>query len=133
MTDEHEGGCLCGDIRYRVRALPIEAIACHCTSCQRQTGGAFRVAVFFPTGNVEYVGPPPTTFEHRSDESGRWLRIEFCPRCGTTVGITGEKRPGQRALMGGTFDNPNWFSIVRHIWTRSKVHWFEVPAGVPHS
>jgi len=59
--------------------------------------------------NVEYAGPAPTTFEHQSDESGRWLRFEFCPRCGTTVGITGEKRPGRRAVMGGTFDDPNWF------------------------
>jgi hypothetical protein len=79
MTDLHEGGCLCGDIRYRVRGLPLEAIVCHCTSCQRHTGGTFRVAGFFPAENVEYAGPSPTTFEHRSDESDRWLRLEFCP------------------------------------------------------
>jgi hypothetical protein len=133
MTDVHEGGCLCGEVRYRVRGLPNEAIACHCTFCQRRTGGAVGIEVFFSEENIEFTGASHSTYEHRSDETGRWLRLEFCPRCGTTVGMTGEKRPGQRALMGGTFDDPNWFTIGRHIWTRSKVQWLAIPAGVANS
>jgi len=130
--DFHEGGCLCKDVRYRVHGLPLEAIVCHCTFCRRRTGGAFGIEVFFPTENVEFKGSAPKTFEHRSDESGRWLRLEFCPRCGTAVGMTAERRPGQQVLMGGTFDDPNWFMINRHVWTRSKVHWVDIPTGVPH-
>jgi hypothetical protein len=133
MSENHEGGCLCGAIRYRVRGQPDEAIVCHCTFCQRRTGAAFGIEIFFPAQNVEFVGLPPTVYEHQSDESGRWLRLEFCPRCGTTVGMSGEKRPHHRALMGGTFDDPNWFTIGRHIWTRSKVHWCELPASIPYT
>jgi hypothetical protein len=133
MTDVHEGGCLCGDVRYRVRGLPSEAVVCHCTFCQRRTGGAVGIEVFFPAESVEFTSSQARTYEHRSDESGRWLRLEFCPRCGTTVGMTAERRPGQHALMGGTFDDSNWFTINRHIWTKSKTPWFEVPAGVPRS
>jgi hypothetical protein len=128
MTDFHEGGCLCRDVRYRVRGLPLEAIVCHCTFCQRRTGGAFGIEVFFPAENVEFTGSPPKIFEHRSDESGRWLRLQFCPRCGTTVGMTAERRPAQQALMGGTFDDRGWFAISRHIWTKSKMHWVDIPA-----
>jgi len=31
--------------------------------------------------------------------------------------------------MGGTFDDRNWFTINRHIWTKSKMHWVDIPAG----
>ena len=47
MSDVHEGGCLCRDIRYRAVGLPLEAIVCHCTFCQRRTGAAFGIGVFF--------------------------------------------------------------------------------------
>jgi hypothetical protein len=132
MTDVHEGGCLCDDLRYRVRGLPLEAIVCHCNFCQRRTGGAFSIELFFPAENVELVGAAPKTFEHRN-ESGRWLRLEFCGRCGTTVGMAAERRPGQQVVIGGTLDDRNWFTINRHIWTKEKVGWVDIPENVPCS
>jgi hypothetical protein len=131
MSDFHEGGCLCRDIRYRAYGLPLEAIVCHCSFCQLRTGAAFGIEVFFPADNVEFIGSPPKTYEHRSEEHGRWLRIDFCPRCGTSIGVTAQRRLGQQGLNGGTFDDRTWFTISRHIWTTSKVPWVEIPADVP--
>ena len=37
----HEGGCLCGALRYRVAGDPRRTTICHCTDCQRRTGTAF--------------------------------------------------------------------------------------------
>ncbi len=68
--------------------------------------------------------------EHRSDVSGRWLRMCFCPACGTTVSHTAEVRPGIRTIAGGSFDEPGWFSIDRHIWVQSKQPWVVIPDGV---
>src|SRR5262249_12083447 len=31
-------GCLCGQIRYRITAAPVEALYCHCRMCQRAHG-----------------------------------------------------------------------------------------------
>ncbi len=28
-------------------------------------------------------------------------------------------RPGLRAIAGGSYDDPNWFELAAHIWTRS--------------
>src|SRR5438309_9857449 len=71
--------------------------------------------LFFPAENVEFIGPTPKTFEHRSDESGRLLRLEFCEGCGTTIGMTAEGRPGQHVLMRGTFDDRNSLRSPRPI------------------
>ena len=108
MTDIHAGGCLCGNARYWS-------------------------ADFFPEENVEFTAAAPATFEYRSDESGRWLRSKFCPRCGTAIVLAAERRPGQLAIAGGTFDDPEWFTIDRHIWTRSKLRWMRLPDGTPAS
>jgi hypothetical protein len=64
MSDFHEGGCLCRDIRYRAYGLPLEAIVCHRSFCQLRTGAAFGIEVFFPADNVEFIGSPPKTYEH---------------------------------------------------------------------
>ena len=128
MADLHEGGCLCGAVRYRTRGEPLDGFACHCTACQKRTGSAFAIELFFLSENVQFTGITPSVFESKSDDSGRWLRLEFCPKCGSSIGLTAERRPGQRAVTGGTFDDPNWFKLGRHIWTKSKVHWMEIPA-----
>src|SRR5262249_47924302 len=56
------------------------------------------IEVFFPADRVEFTGSLPKTYEHRSEEHGRWLRLDFCPRCGISIGVTAERRPGQRGL-----------------------------------
>jgi hypothetical protein len=47
MVDIHEGGCACGAVRYRVKGSPERASVCHCTFCQRRTGSAFGISVYF--------------------------------------------------------------------------------------
>jgi hypothetical protein len=88
------------------------------------------VIVYFKEKDVEFTAGNPTRFEHRSDESGRWLRIEFCPSCGTTVAHSAEVFPGVRAIAGGTFDDRAWFRTERHAWVRSACPWVVVPDGV---
>ena len=130
MNDVHEGGCVCGAVRYRVRGEPVVAMACHCRFCQQRLGTAFALAAYFDEKNVEFTQGQLTQYEHLSDESGRWLKMQFCTRCGTTLTHTAEVRPGLRSIAAGTFDDPDWFRIERHIWTRSKRPWVSVPADV---
>ena len=130
MPEVHEGGCLCGAIRYRVRGNPLRTYVCHCTFCQRFTGSPFATIVWFEEENVELTGDGLTTYEHRSDESDHLLRLRFCNRCGTTVTFTLEHRPGVRMITVGTLDDPNWVKIERHVWTRSAQHWVVIPQNV---
>ena len=129
MSETREGGCLCGAVRYRVHAAPKLASVCHCRNCQRRTGSAFGIGAYFQDADVDLRGER-RTYEYRSDETGRWLRMEFCPSCGNTVSWTAEVFPGMRALAGGSFDDPDWLKINRHGWTRSKQKWVVCPADV---
>ena len=83
MSQVHEGGCLCGAVRYRVTGEPVRTSVCHCRKCQARTGSAFGIGAYFREADVELRGAL-TTYEYRSDETRRWLRTQFCPRCSTT-------------------------------------------------
>src|SRR6266481_2221571 len=87
MAQIHEGGCLCGTVRYQAEGNPNEGMVgvCHCTFCKRRTGSAFGVYAYFDEGAVRITGGVLKTYEYRSDETNRWVKIEFCPNCGTTV------------------------------------------------
>jgi hypothetical protein len=126
----HQGGCLCGSVRYRAKGRPERVSVCHCTQCQRRTGSALALVAHFKAANLAITGDPLSTYEYRSDESHRWIRLEFCARCGTTITLTAEHSPGGRTVCGGTFDDPSWLSIERHVWTRSAVAWMACPTGV---
>jgi len=130
MPDIHEGGCLCGAVRYRIVGEPRLASVCHCTFCKHGTGSGFRVVTYFDEAAVEIISGVLKAYEYRSDESNRWLKLEFCPTCGTTVTWTAEWSPGGRAIAVGTLDDPNWIKPARHIWTRSALHWIAFPSDV---
>lgn len=131
MAEVHEGGCVCKAIRYRVKGEPVWGVyVCHCTFCQCNGGSAFAVISRFKEENVEVVGDGMTTYEYTVDDTDRWRRVHFCNRCGTTIMATSEHRPGIRAVMVGTFDDPNWVNITRQMWTRSAQHWVVFPEDI---
>lgn len=127
MTETHEGGCLCGAVRYRATGTPQRAAACACTSCQHRTGSAFGISVYFNETDVEILQGALRRYRFASD-AGRWLETEFCEVCGTTVTWTLELRPGMRGIAGGTFDKPTfWYDVEAFIFVRSKPDWLSLP------
>jgi hypothetical protein len=130
MAEIHEGGCLCGAVRYRVTGQPIVVWVCHCTFCKRRTGTAFGLSAYFDEAAVQIISGELKVYQYRSDENNRWLKMEFCPTCGTTVTGTAEGLPGARFITGGTFEEPDWIKPTSHAWTRSALHWMAFPPDV---
>ena len=56
-----QGGCACGQIRYRINLEPLVVHCCHCTSCQRETGTAFAVNLVIESSKVTLL-PPADAF-----------------------------------------------------------------------
>ena len=42
------GACRCGAVRFEADGAPLVTMACHCTGCQRMTGGAYSLSSFYP-------------------------------------------------------------------------------------
>ena len=78
MTDDLEGGCACGAVRYRLASRPMFVHCCHCRDCQRQTGSAFVINALIETDRVSLLcgNPEPVAVP---TPSGRPQEIYRCP------------------------------------------------------
>lgn len=69
--------CQCGQVKMRITAPPMVAMACHCRSCQRLTGGAYSLTLLIPgEGFAVLEGEPVIGGMHRAE-----LAHHFCPHC----------------------------------------------------
>lgn len=135
MVVKNSGGCVCGSVRYKTTGEPLRVTICHCKWCQRRTGTAFGVELVFKDTQIEITGEEEIThYRHISDESGRWLDLQFCKKCGTNLGLALEAAPGIQSLPAGTFDDPDWIKAedyqFRHIYVRSKREWSDLSSDV---
>jgi len=129
----HEGRCLCGGIRYTVKAPPLRVTICHCRFCQRATGSAFLVEPIFNKADFGVAAIHPKIYRHRSAGSGKIVEVHFCDNCGTKLFLSFERFPSVVGVYGGTFDNPNWFERspknTKHIFLGVGQHGTVIPAG----
>jgi hypothetical protein len=130
MTEELNGGCLCGSVRFRTTQAPLRTLACHCKFCQRVTGSAYFAESMFPTSAVQFNTGKLNSYEHLSDGSGKKVFVHFCPDCGTTVSLTFERWPDIRGIARGCYDDPDAVTVSSHIWTRSAQTGTALPEGV---
>ncbi len=125
MMDEqsiHEGGCLCGSVRYRATGLSDLTGVCHCRYCQLRTGSAFAVLIYFAQDKFELLSGNLSSHEFQS-ESGKNWHTHFCSQCGTTVYLELEVFESLIGVEAGTFDPPTfWFNITNEVFIRSKAH-----------
>jgi hypothetical protein len=125
-----EGGCACGHVRYTLTASPLIVHACHCRDCQRLTGSAFVLNIWIEKRFVEVTAAAPESFR-LSGGSGKHHDVFFCARCGTYLWSGYHSAPSSLFLLAGTLDDPAAVRPDVHIFTRSKLPWFELPDGVP--
>ncbi|MGA2951866.1 MAG: GFA family protein [Caulobacteraceae bacterium] len=125
-----EGGCACGEVRYRLTSAPMFNHCCHCLDCQRQTGSAFVLNALIETDRIEILkgAPAPTAVP---TDSGGPHDIWRCPNCLTAVWSDYGRRPALRFVRIGTLDDPSALKPDVHIFTRSKQPWVGLPADTP--
>jgi hypothetical protein len=122
-----EGGCACGEVRYRLTSEPLFVHCCHCLNCQRQTGSAFVINLLIETDRVELLAQEPEAIDVPRDD-GSTQRIWRCPSCQIAL-YSQYTRPEFRYVRAGTLDEPRDVKPDVHIFTRSKVDWVVLPEG----
>jgi hypothetical protein len=130
MDKTFEGGCACGEIRYRLTSEPMFVHCCHCLDCQRQTGGAFVINALIETDRIEVIRGAPRPVAVPTDSGGRH-DIYRCPTCQVAVWSDYGGRAAIRFVRVGTLDDPAAIPPDVHIFTRSKQPWVGLPAATP--
>jgi hypothetical protein len=123
MARPHEdltGGCACGSIRYRLKSLPFDAGYCHCRICQLSSGAPVMAFATVPRDDLVMLGHEPVR-RASSDLGERW----FCGDCGTPIAMRVGHQPDTTDFTIATLDDPECVAPGFHIWTRSRIGWFD--------
>ena len=130
MDTDLEGGCACGAVRYRLAAAPMFVNCCHCTWCQRETGGAFVINAIIERSCVELIRGAADAVVTPS-ESGKGQIIHRCPACHVALWSHYGGRTPVAFVRAGTLDRADAVTPGAFIFTRSKLPWVVLPAGIP--
>ena len=57
------GGCLCGDIRFRVTEPALDTNFCHCRMCQKFSGAPVTAGSTYPTAAVQFTKGEPKYYK----------------------------------------------------------------------
>jgi hypothetical protein len=119
-----EGGCLCGEVRFKASGEPINVRVCHCRNCQKAMGSPFFARALFAQSALAVEGE---TVHYASSE--RLDRV-FCKACGTR--LFSWRRDGTAAGVAlAVFDDRDAFSPTEHIWVGEKIHWVMIDDALP--
>ena len=124
------GGCNCGQIRYQVNEKPLFVHVCHCTECQRDSGGAFNVTMLLLEQDFRVVeGEPELKIVSR--KSGKRYNSYYCRQCANPIyGMPVESR-GVIVLRPGSLDDTYVVVPQAHIWVEEKQPWVILPTDIP--
>ena len=85
-----EGGCQCGEIRYRLIGEPILLTVCHCTDCKHQSGSALGMSLRMRKADVELSKGAPKQWNTRSDNGNPKICV-FCGAATVLIAIIGAR------------------------------------------
>jgi len=120
----HEGGCLCGQLRFAAHGPPDRVGLCHCTMCRRHTGAPFVVLAVYPSSAVSVEGE---TYGYRSSQD---VDRRGCARCKAPVYIVAETE-NEVEIYTGAMDDPDPFVPQYEIFTVHRPGWLPRIGGIP--
>ena len=120
---------MCGGVRWELSEDPVAASYCHCTRCQRRTGGAASVSARTAPGSLRVV---------RGEELLRsWAPPDgnpkvFCSECGSALWAEDRNSPGVHFVRLGSFDADPGVRPAFRQFTAYAASWDELPDdGLP--
>ncbi|MEE2878569.1 MAG: GFA family protein [Pseudomonadota bacterium] len=110
-----EGGCLCGNVRFKVDGALHFSALCHCPSCRKSAGAPLVGWAMFEQGALTVDRSRLTV--HASSEG---VERSFCGRCGTTLFFEADYLPGLIDITTESFDAPQDLCPTDQIWTQHE-------------
>lgn len=122
--------CTCGGLRLTFGEPPQLTALCHCLACQRRTGAPFSANAFYSVDCIEISGASKEFV--RTADSGRKVRMYFCPTCGSTVYWRAEAAPSWIGVAIGSFADPTFAPPALSVFEQSKHKWVHLDEKVRH-
>ncbi|MBB4658337.1 GFA family protein [Parvularcula dongshanensis] len=124
------GGCLCGDVRFRIEGETGRVTACHCTQCQRWSGTYWSSVSVPQDALVIEHGAESLAWYPSSERAERG----FCVICGASLfwRQIDEAAP-HVAVAIGALDQPTGLSVDLHIFTADKGDAYQIGGDAPRA
>ena len=111
------GGCLCGGVRFELSEPATDAGYCHCTRCQRRTGGASSAQARIDARTFRLLRGEELVKAWRHEDGG--FEKCFCGECGAHLFSRNPDQPEQMSVRLGAFDGdpgvrPSWRAFVAY-------------------
>ena len=116
------GGCLCGQVTYRVNGPLRPVIACHCVQC-RKTSGHHVAATSCARGDIAITG------EVTWYQSSQSARRGFCGTCGANLFWDGAG--ANMPIFAGTIDGATGLQLAGHIFCADKGDYYRITDDLP--
>ncbi|MBV8081255.1 MAG: GFA family protein [Actinobacteria bacterium] len=110
------GGCLCGGVRFEISEPLQSANWCHCTRCQRRTGGAASAQGRIAPGSLRVLQGEELLRAYRPPDG--FAKV-FCSACGSGLWSESPDDPEVKGVRLGAFDGdpgvrPQWRQFVAY-------------------
>jgi hypothetical protein len=128
MTDR-TGGCACGAIRFKITAPFAGVGVCHCTDCQKASGGGPNYVALAPTAAFEVTKGEAKIYGTKGDSGGEAMRA-FCPECGSPLWSASSTLPFTPVKLGALDDNSDLTPSL-HLYAASAPPWHLMHEGLP--
>lgn len=129
------GSCHCGAIVFEAQANPKRVVICHCTDCQKMSGGPYRSIVQVKEAEFSLLKGEPKPY-FKVGDSGNRRELSFCANCGSHIYATSvvEDVPKGERMLGirtGLLAEVAHLPPQSEVWAQSKVPWAENISGLP--
>ncbi|MGE0237691.1 MAG: GFA family protein [Parvibaculaceae bacterium] len=126
MTDwklPWDGGCLCGQIRFRISAPPLLTMACHCTGCQKLSASAYSLTIAVPSEGF-------TVTQGETVIGGRHgpTRQLYCPHCKNWMFTHAHGLDFFVNVRATMLDQHDWYVPFVEVNTAEGLPWARTPA-----
>ena len=121
-----EGGCFCGEVRYRIAGGPRRVTHCHCIHCRRTSGAPFLTWAECSRRDLAFTKGTPAEFETKARVTRR-----FCLSCGTQLTYEHADQPGSIDVTAGSLDSPGELTPNDHVWCDRMLPWVKIDDDLP--
>lgn len=121
------GGCLCGQVRYRVVGHCRHIINCHCDNCRRTHG---HVAAYTSVDKNDLVLLVRESLKWYHDESPNTYR-GFCGNCGASLFWDAADSSHKLCVAAGTLDCGHGLKTIGHIYVSEAGEYYQIEDKLP--